>query len=215
MDTARILGALMHQRAEVSGHTSRTLATALHGPPSGYAPPATGGVEGLIQGVLREALGRSGQAPPRAFPHPGAWPGRIEQHPGHSHPPHHHSHFPASELDSRSALLLRAMISAAVSDCRIDRAEQQQIISQLGYLSPDEQMFLRQEFARPLDPHTIASQTPSGMAVDVYAVSLMAICLDTNQEARHLHSLAECLGLHPQVCDQIHHRLGAPRIFGR
>ncbi|TWT52830.1 hypothetical protein Pla22_04580 [Rubripirellula amarantea] len=54
---------------------------------------------------------------------------------------------------------------------------------------------------------------PTGMEYEVYNVSLMAINLDTHDEARYLKALAECMRLRPDEVNQIHARYGAPLLY--
>lgn len=123
---------------------------------------------------------------------------------------HQHHGYDDNELNRRSAVLIRAMINAAKSDGGIDQAEQQAIVSKLGQISRDEAQFLNDEFRRPLDVHDFAHSVPTGMEEQVYAVSLMAIRLDTHAEARYLKELAECLRLDPRTRDEIHDYYHAP-----
>ena len=110
-------------------------------------------------------------------------------------------------------MLVRAMISAAKSDGRIDRQEQETILGQFGDVSAAESKFLQEEFSRPVDVRAFAWDVPLGQEEQVYAVSLMAIDLDANSEARYLHDLAHGLRLLPQTCNDLHDRFRAPRIF--
>ena len=105
------------------------------------------------------------------------------------------------------------MINAAKADGAIDQQEQDNIVSRLGQISPQEAQFLRDEFRRPLNVHDFAHSVPRGMEEEVYAISLMAINLDTNPEANYLRELAECLRIEPQGCNDIHHSYGAPQLY--
>lgn len=116
-------------------------------------------------------------------------------------------------FDQRATILVRAMINAAKADGMIDPAEQQQIVGQLQPLSPAEIQFLQNEFAAPLDPHGFAHTVPQGLEYDVYAVSVMAINLDTNPEAQYLAQLGQCLRIPAAVVNEIHHRFGIPLRF--
>jgi uncharacterized membrane protein YebE (DUF533 family) len=51
------------------------------------------------------------------------------------------------------------------------------------------------------------------MEREVYAVSLMAIDLDSNPEAQYLHQLAQGVGLSADACNEIHEALGAPKLY--
>jgi uncharacterized membrane protein YebE (DUF533 family) len=51
------------------------------------------------------------------------------------------------------------------------------------------------------------------MEREVYAVSLMAIDLDSNPEAQYLHQLAQGVGLSADACNEIHRALGVPNLY--
>ena len=51
------------------------------------------------------------------------------------------------------------------------------------------------------------------MEQQVYTMSLIAIDLDTNREARYLTQLADALRIPADVREQIHQRLGAPSMY--
>ncbi len=51
------------------------------------------------------------------------------------------------------------------------------------------------------------------MENQVYAMSLMAIDLDSQAEAKYLHELAQCMDIQPQTANQIHQQLGAPVLY--
>jgi len=106
------------------------------------------------------------------------------------------------------------MINAAKSDGRIDDAEKQKIVESLGAdVSQDELAFVQNEFAAPLDVAGYAKSVPQELAGQVYLLSLTSIDLDSKQEAEYLGQLAQGLGIDPQVCNQIHDQVGAPKIF--
>lgn len=119
----------------------------------------------------------------------------------------------ANDRQGEQALvLIRAMINAAKSDGQISQTEQQNILRQVGDASAETIAFLRTEFAKPLDAREFAWSVPPGMEQQVYTISLMAIDLDSGREASYLRDLAHGLRLAPEVCEQIHRRLGAPAI---
>ncbi len=117
------------------------------------------------------------------------------------------------EANGQAKLMIQAMINAAKSDGTIDDAEQQKIVGKLGDISQDEIDFVRAEFAKPLDTNGFAHSVPSHLAQKVYAVSLLGIDLDTNQEAQYLHELAQCMHVEPEVANKIHEQLGAPKLY--
>ncbi len=117
------------------------------------------------------------------------------------------------QAEQQAKLLIRAMINAAKSDGTVDREEQQKIVGQLGEVSQDEIDFVRHELAQPLDVQGFIRSIPRGMEQQVYAMSLMAIDLDTNREAKYLHELAQGIGMSVEVCNRIHEQMGAPKLY--
>ena len=84
----------------------------------------------------------------------------------------------------------------------------------MGDLSREEVDFLNQAIANPQDGAQFAKSVPAGMAGQAYTMSLTAIDLDTNPEARYLHELAQGMGLSPDTVNSIHRQVGAPEIYG-
>lgn len=115
--------------------------------------------------------------------------------------------------NAHAQLLIRAMIYAARSDGRADRRERDNITSRMGRISPQERQFLEYEFSRPIDTCAFAREVPHGLEDEVYAISLTAIDLDTNREARYLHDLAHELELSHDQVNYIHRQVGAPPLF--
>jgi len=135
-------------------------------------------------------------------------------------PNHDHSncdHLPIGvdqqQATDQATLIIRAMINAAKSDGSIDEAEQEKVVGKLGDVTQEEADFVRSEFRAPLDVDAFVRSIPRGMEQQIYAVSLMAIDLDTNKEAHYLDSLAKGLNIQPQLANQIHRQLGAPVIY--
>lgn len=120
---------------------------------------------------------------------------------------------PTPELNEQAKMLVRAMLAAAKSDGTVTEDEQQAILRQLGDASPQEIKFLRDEFAKPVDVRQLAWDVPLGMEEQVYAVSLLSIELDRQNEANYLAELAHGLRLDPERCNEIHRRYQAPVIF--
>jgi len=116
------------------------------------------------------------------------------------------------EPQAREAvLLIRAMIAAANADGRIDADERQSILEKLEklQLSTEERAFIEAELLAPASLATIAGQVKTAQtASQVYAVSLMAITVDTDAERAYLQTLAQELGLAPGVVAKIHAKLG-------
>lgn len=111
--------------------------------------------------------------------------------------------------EEQATILIRAMCNAAKADGQIDAAEQQAIVGRLGdEVDQAEADFLRQELAAPLDVNAFAQSVPAEMAVDVYSMSLMAIKVDTPQEADYLKQLAAGIGINDETRAAIHQQLG-------
>ncbi len=119
----------------------------------------------------------------------------------------------SSEEDEKAKVLLRAMINAAKADGDIDEAEQQKITQHLGDVSDEEARFVRSELNAPLDVRGFINSVPRGMEQQVYLMSLVAIDLDSNEEAHYLDQLAKGLNMSHQACNQIHEQVGAPKIY--
>ncbi len=119
---------------------------------------------------------------------------------------------PLSQND-QAILLIRAMINAAKVDGEISEDEQKNILEQVGDTSPETIQFLRAEFARPLDVAQYADALPIGLEQKAYGISLMAIRLDTKEEADYLRQLARELRISADLCNQIHQQQNAPLIY--
>ena len=118
-----------------------------------------------------------------------------------------------NDANEQATIIIRAMINAAKSDGNLDQAEQNKIIGQLGDVTQEEIDFVNNEIARPLDINAFIQSIPANMAKQVYAMSLTAIDLDTNQEAQYLHQLAQGLNIDSVTCNQIHQQLGAAVLY--
>ncbi len=118
-----------------------------------------------------------------------------------------------AQAEQQATVIVRAMINAAKADGQVDQKELQQITGKMGQMDQDEIQWLRTEISVPLDVKSFVASVPRGMEQQIYAMSLMAIDLDTQQEAKYLHELAQGLGIPANVCNQLHEQLGAPKIF--
>lgn len=118
---------------------------------------------------------------------------------------------PVDGSGSEVVLLIRAMIAAAHADGNMDQDERIQVQERLKTveLSPEEQGFVARELLSPcgLDKILKAVKTPE-TAKQVYAVSLMAIELDTQTERDYVRQLPRGLGLDPSIRRDIHRELG-------
>lgn len=230
MDAIKLLGSLMGNQSLASGLGGKLLGGLLGG--GQQQQQQASGLGGILSGVL----GGGGQQQQSANPLGGligsvlgggsAGGGGIggllgsvlgggggaeqQQAAPQQLPPEQHA-----AANDQAVLMIRAMVNAAKSDGRVDEKEQENIISKLGSdVSQDEINFLKQEFAAPVDVAAFARSVPQGLEQQIYALSLTSIDLDTNNEAQYLGQLAQGLNLDPNLCNQIHDHVGAPKIFG-
>jgi len=120
---------------------------------------------------------------------------------------------PQAQETDQAVILIRAMVNAAKADGQIDKQEIQNIVGRLGEIDQREAAFLKQELEAPLDIRGFCDSVPSDFSQQAYAFSLMGMRLDTKQEAQYLGALAQGLNLNPQICNAIHDKVGAPKIF--
>lgn len=120
---------------------------------------------------------------------------------------------PTPEQNAVAGLMLKAMIQAAKSDGRIDDAEKQRLLGELGDLDDEERQFIRDQMAAPIDAEALAREVPAGLESQVYLMSLMAIDFDNEAEARYLDSLARALKLARDDVNGVHDELGATRLY--
>ena len=225
-----LLGGLLkggnNNQQQSGGGLGDLLGSMLNGQSNQQAPSSGGGMGDLLGSLLGGGQSQS-QNQSSSLGGAGGLGGLLtsaiakyaqSQHADHPTLSHDNvDHLPRG-LDANSAstqadLLIKAMINAAKSDGSIDRSEQENIIKRLGDISQAEADYVRSEFNAPLDVAGFVRSIPRGMEQQVYAVSLSAIDLDSNKEAKYLGELAHGLGLTPQVANAIHKQLGAPTIF--
>ena len=107
--------------------------------------------------------------------------------------------------------LVRAMISAAKADGRIDAEEKDAIFERLKTmpLSAEEKAWVFDELSTPLDINAVVARadTPEH-AAEIYAASLVAITADTPAEQAYLEALASKLKLDPALVTEIHKTAG-------
>jgi uncharacterized membrane protein YebE (DUF533 family) len=119
----------------------------------------------------------------------------------------------SAQATDQATLIIRAMINAAKSDGEIDETEREKIITHLGDVSDEEAKFLRTELAAPLNTEEFIRSVPRGMENQVYLMSLTAIDLDSQAEAKYLQQLAQGLRISEQTCNQIHEKVGAVKLY--
>ncbi len=114
----------------------------------------------------------------------------------------------SSGMEDNARLMIRAMIQAAKADGEIDAEERDRIMTHLGDLDAEERAFVEAEMARPVDVQSLASETGEQMKAQVYAMSLMAIRVDTAAERSYLDGLAAALGLSEEARNRVHLAVG-------
>jgi uncharacterized membrane protein YebE (DUF533 family) len=236
MDAMKLLGSLLKNQSLSSGLGQQLLGGLLGGGQSQQRSSGggLGGILGSVLGgggaqqssgggaadLLGSILGGGGRRQAAQAPAGGNLIGSIlgsvlgggggQQQAAPPIPQEHHA-----AANDQAVLMIRAMVNAAKADGRVDNTEQEKIIGKLGAeVSQDEINFLKSEFAAPLDVKQFADSVPNGLEPQVYALSLTSIELDTQSEAQYLGQLAQHMELDPQICNQIHDQVGAPKIFG-
>ena len=122
---------------------------------------------------------------------------------------------PAQEPDESevATLMMRAMIQAAQADGEIDAGEKENLMTLLKSGDPDAVETVQGLLSQPVDAAALAADTPQGLETQVYAMSVNAITPDNQAEGQYLHSLGSALGITPDVANQIHDSMGAPRLY--
>ncbi len=121
---------------------------------------------------------------------------------------------PDPAAEQQAELMLRAMLMAARADGQIDAAEQEKITGNLGEIGEEEANFIRNEMANPTSLEAFIPTIPAGMEQQVYLMSLLAIDLDTQEEAQYLDKLAKGLNIDNATSNAIHAKLGVPALYG-
>jgi len=116
------------------------------------------------------------------------------------------------QLDQSSELVLRAMINATKADGKIDQNEINRIMGKFNEIGVEEEgkKYLMMQLQQPMETDTLiaAAQGQPDLAAQMYAASLMAIEVDTQNEKDYLEKLAEGLGLGSQVTTRIEQMVG-------
>jgi uncharacterized membrane protein YebE (DUF533 family) len=179
------------------------------------------GVLGVAMAAFEHYSQQQGQAQARASTMPGSVPPAASYTPvpppassGAMPPPP-----PGSKTNAASpqnvTLLIQAMIASANADGVLDSDERVKIFEKLKVvgLSDEERTFLTHELLNPPSMEAIARQvTNRELAQQVYAVSLLAIELDTEAEQNYMRDLAARLSLEQETIQMIHNELGIEKL---
>lgn len=197
------LGGLLEQLGQVSGGGQGGLADLMKGLTQGGGA-AAGGLGGMLGG-LTGAMPPSSDGSIRSFGE--VLNSQFDQTPASALTP-------SQDQEAAAALMLRAMIQATKADGELDEIEKSRLIERLGGdIDAQEAQFVQSELNRPMDVKGLVSDTPNGMAAQVYAMSILGIDLDNQAEAQYLHSLAQGFGLSADTVNDIHDQMGVPALY--
>ncbi len=205
------LGGLLEQLAGGQGGSGGGLDGIL-GQLAGAAGGSGGGQGGALGGLLGAVAGALQQGGAASGAGGGSFGGMLNQAisnrgSGNRIPA------PSAQQEAAAGLMLRAMIQAAKSDGKFDQTEQSKLLSKLGDVSAAERDFVNAEMAKPVDAAGLARDVPRGLEPQVYAMSVLAIDLDNQNEAQYLHQLAQAFGMDQNMVNQIHAKVGAPALY--
>ena len=155
-----------------------------------------GGALAMLASLAFSALKQAGQAPEQMSP--ALLGAQTPQH--------------QQQLEDDANVIVRAMISAAKADGAIDQQELHKIIGKLeeGGMQQEEKDFFMQESSKPLGLQEVVTSAGGrqDLAAQIYAASLLAIEVDSQQEVAYLQSLAAGLGLNAEAVAYIEKSLG-------
>ncbi len=120
---------------------------------------------------------------------------------------------PQAGQEEEAKILIRAMLNSAKSDGNFDAAEQEKILKQVGDMTQEDADFINDELSQPLDVQGFIASVPAGMQQQVYLMSLLAIDLDSQEEAQYLDQLVKGFGMSEPDADAIHAKLGVPKLY--
>lgn len=211
-----VLGGQQAQPQKSSGGLGGLLGGLLGGAKGNQAAPSGGGLGDLLGGVLSGQM----QSTKGSGTDLGSLVSSALQQFGQAQSGQSGaqlSNFESAEQEQaaseQATLIIRAMIYAAKADGRLDDREQDKILGQLGEVTQEEIDFVKSEISKPLDVQGFIRSIPQGMGTQIYAMSLTAIDLDTNEEAQYLHELATGLNLDQTTVNKIHGQLGVRALY--
>jgi uncharacterized membrane protein YebE (DUF533 family) len=115
------------------------------------------------------------------------------------------------ESRQHAVLLIRAMVAAANADGLIDKAERKAIMGRLfeAGLGEEDRDFIEREIAEPPQIETLIPLIrAANLNEQAYAVSLLAIEVDTPSESDYVNYLRLQLGIDERTAEQVHRQLG-------
>ena len=120
---------------------------------------------------------------------------------------------PSQDQEAAAGLMLAAMIQAAKSDGNFDADERDKLLNKLGEVDAEEAAFVNAQLKAPVDIDALVRQTPNGMGPQIYAMSVLGIDLDTQDEAQYLDKLAKAYGMKAAEVNDIHAQMGVPSLY--
>lgn len=196
------------QGGQSSGGLGGMLGSVLGGG-AGAGSGMAGGLGGLLESISGGASGASASATNVPAPASGSLGNLLNSAlQGEAVPE------PEPAQEDLARILIQAMVNAAKSDGNIDEAEQQKIVANLGdEVSDDERQFVLSEMKAPLDLEGFIKTVPRGAEMQVYMMSLLAIDLDSREEAQYLDTLRKGVSMSEEQANAIHEKLGVPTLY--
>lgn len=112
--------------------------------------------------------------------------------------------------NDNSQLIIKAMIAAAAADGRIEPAESNAIMAEIGNTSPDVQAWIQQQINNPPTVQNIALEVNGDIALasQIYLASRI-VCDDLDRkEIIYLHDLAKALNLDDALVEKLESQAG-------
>ncbi|MEO0342758.1 MAG: DUF533 domain-containing protein [Pseudomonadota bacterium] len=120
---------------------------------------------------------------------------------------------PTSDQEDAARYLLAAMLEAAKADGEIDSSEKKALMDAMADASDADQAFVQEVLSKPIDVDAIIGNLPNDMYEQAYAMSLLAIDLNNEAEAKHLHKMASAMGISQSEVNAIHGQMGEPALY--
>jgi len=167
------------------------------------------GIVGLAISAYEHYTSQKAQAPQSVPPVPmrpeaPPPPPDLSQAAGAVPPP------PPQQTDQAATLLIRAMFAAAAADGAIDEKERRSILDRMSAagLTAEEKTFLEQQMAHPLSLDDVIHEARRAgfsqeLRQQIFFVSMLAISVDTPQEAQYMESLRQALAIPPDKAKEI------------
>ena len=118
----------------------------------------------------------------------------------------------AQELENHAQIIVDAMINATKADGQVSADEVQRIAGHLQQSGADEEAlsYMQAAMQQPMQTEALVAAVGGRqeLAAEVYAASLLAIEVDTQEERQYLNDLAAALNLAPEVTRTLEENFG-------